>query len=91
MSFRIPQITSAIFLSFDEWLMNTSYDIGSAAPNIFTLFDFGNPLQQNALGMVFDIAPDGERIIVPVRVPRTASRLHIVVNWFEELLERVGN
>ena len=43
----------------------------------------------------FDIMPDGERFLVVLsadqasadEVPR--SRLHVVLNWFEELKERV--
>jgi len=63
-------------------------DGAPATPRI--LFDVGpQVLQRRAEGMVFDIAPDGERIILPVRMPLRASRLNIVVNWFEEFKQRV--
>ena len=47
-----------------------------------------------------DLHPDGDRLVVPQDVGATtapqgaaprAERFIVVVNWFEELLDRVGN
>ena len=74
-----------------QTLVSVKFPDGSggepARPHI--LFDLNNRLRRMLPGMVFDVAPDGERIISVVRVPRAASRLNIIVNWFEELKQRV--
>ena len=57
-----------------------------ATPRI--LFDINDQLPRRT-GMVFDVAPDGERIISILRTQPTGSRLHLVLNWFEELKQRV--
>ena len=48
---------------------------------------------------VSDLHPDGDRVLVPPGaespnlggVARPAERFMVVVNWFEELRQRVGN
>ncbi len=41
----------------------------------------------NVFGYSYDISPDGQRFLLlrPVSIARTASRLKVVKNWFEEL------
>jgi hypothetical protein len=40
----------------------------------------------------YDVAPDGERFLIRVRNPAAlATEIQVVVNWFEELKERVPN
>jgi len=41
----------------------------------------------NVFGYSYDISPDGQRFLLlrPVSIARTASRLKVVRNWFQEL------
>ena len=39
-------------------------------------------------GTQFDVSPDGERFLVIKQAP-AQTRLHVVLNWHQELLERV--
>ena len=52
------------------------------------------------LGSVSDLHPDGDRVLVPLGVAATTNqggaggpeeRFVVVVNWFEELRQRLGN
>ncbi|MCH7823626.1 MAG: PD40 domain-containing protein [Acidobacteria bacterium] len=88
----VPQRQEVLYMTeAGQTLLSVKFPDGPggepATPHI--LFDLNNKLRRVTLGMVFDVAPDGERIISVVRVPPTASRLNIVVNWFEELKKRV--
>jgi hypothetical protein len=45
----------------------------------------------NVLGVPYDVAPDGQRFMMleeSVKQPPT-TRLNVVLNWFEELKQRV--
>jgi hypothetical protein len=45
-----------------------------------------------SLGVGFSVTADGQRILYPARNPDAlAKEIHVVLNWFEELRERVGN
>ena len=55
---------------------------------------------QYALSMGSDLHPDGDRVLVPLGVAATTNqggaggpeeRFVVVVNWFEELRQRLGN
>ena len=40
----------------------------------------------------YDVRADGQRFLMPERNPDAPAReIHVVLNWFEELKERVGN
>ncbi len=42
------------------------------------------------LGATWDIAPDGERMLmIRVAAPAQPNQINVVLNWFEELKERV--
>jgi len=59
-----------------------------ATPRI--LFDLGDQIGRSlSVGMMFDIAPDGEQIIAIVGAQSDGLRLQFVLNWFEELKQRV--
>ncbi len=40
----------------------------------------------------YDVTADGQRFVVRVKNPEApAEEIHVVLNWFEELRERMGN
>jgi Tol biopolymer transport system component len=74
----------------------TSGSLAVGAPR--RLFEDTYVSDQANVGMAnYDIAPDGDRLVmveevVPEAAPQAAAnRLHIVLNWFEELRARVPN
>ena len=66
-------------------------------------FSFGNPVPTPAIdfltdswGRNFDITPDGKRFLMVIPAEQTQSgarlptgQIHVVLNWFEELKQRV--
>ena len=40
----------------------------------------------------YDVSPDGQRFlrIQPIQAERPATQINVVLNWFEELRQRVG-
>ena len=79
---------AAIYYASDQGIMSVSFTEG-ADPNAFTL---GTPtLVLEMTGVwVFDVSPDGEMFVINRNPIETfATEINIVLNWFEELKERV--
>ena len=65
-------------------------DSGFAAGTPQMLFE-GSYLPTNASFPFYDVSPDGNRFLMlePVLSQSGATQIHMVLNWFEELRERV--
>ena len=49
-------------------------------------------LEAPIAGFGYDVAPDGQRILITVpNLDAPAREIQVVVNWFEELKAKVGN
>ena len=46
--------------------------------------------RRSHLGATWDIAPDGERMLmIRVAAPAPTKQINVILNWFEELKQRV--
>ena len=65
--------------------------VEDGAPKSETLrdiYDFGHDL--NVASRWYDVHPDGERVLVVTTARGTPTEMIVVLNWFEELRERMG-
>ena len=74
-----------IFYRLDRWML--AVDIGLSAPPRIgrprRLFEYDELRQGQA--RAYDVAPDGKRFVSVVRAEAEPPRLHVVLNWFDEL------
>jgi serine/threonine-protein kinase len=70
--------------------VQTHGQIVAGEPRVMVAGDYGVEFTSTG-SQTYDVAPDGERFVMTQGVEYTAPRrIRVVLNWFEELKERVG-
>ncbi len=70
--------------------VQTDGEIVAGEPRVMVSGDYGVEYTSSG-SQTYDVAPDGQRFIMTQSVEHAAPRqIRVVLNWFEELKERVG-
>ena len=85
-----PDGSELFYEGFDRRIRGVQVEVGDGFSPSTPEVVVDAPYYSNALTRPFDISPDGRRFLVIQEGPDVARQsIHVVLNWDQELLERV--